>query len=171
MARKVAFCLVESQDGKVLLIQRKYGKERGKWSLPGGFVDKGERSARAAVRELREETGLRAKPVATIHKGRTHRSKIIFARITGGRLKPQYSEVRDARFFSYDRLPQLAFGGDKIAVSKWPEMKRQHQKLKARAVNPYESCPYCGGREVRLRQYPHANPYRCQDCRRTLPAP
>lgn len=171
MARKVAFCLVENQEGKVLLIQRGYGRERGKWALPGGFVDKGERSAQAAVRELREETGLKAKPVATIHKGRTHPVKIIYARITGGQLKPKRREVMDARFFSYDRLPLLAFGGDKIATSKWPEMKRQHQELKARAVTPYESCPYCGGREVRLRRYPHANPYRCPDCRRTLPAP
>ena len=169
MARKVAFCLVENRDGKVLLIQRGYGRERGKWSLPGGFVDQGEKSAAAAVRELREETGLKAEPVSTIHNGRTHPVKIVYARITGGRLKPQRREVMDARFFGYDHLPELAFGGDKIAVNKWQQMKRQHQELKARAA-AYESCPHCGGRKVRLRQYPHANPYRCPDCRRTLPA-
>ena len=43
MLRRRAFCLVENSRGEVLLIQRGYGKEKGKWSLPGGFVDPGER--------------------------------------------------------------------------------------------------------------------------------
>lgn len=40
---------------EVLLIQRRSGQ----WALPGGFVDRGESSADAALRELAEETGLR----------------------------------------------------------------------------------------------------------------
>ena len=48
------------RDGKVLLAQR--GKEplRGVWSLPGGGVEPGEEIRRAALRELREETGIEA---------------------------------------------------------------------------------------------------------------
>ena len=44
-------------DGKVLLIRRKnppYG-----WALPGGFIEYGESAEEAAVREIREETGIR----------------------------------------------------------------------------------------------------------------
>ena len=51
----VAFCLVENKQGQVLLIQRGYGKEKYKWSLPGGNVDGKEGYQRAAARETREE--------------------------------------------------------------------------------------------------------------------
>jgi len=46
-------CVV-SADGWVLLILR----ADGTWAMPGGFVEPGERTLDAALRELREETGL-----------------------------------------------------------------------------------------------------------------
>ncbi|MGE3831562.1 MAG: NUDIX hydrolase, partial [Parvibaculaceae bacterium] len=48
------------RDGKVLLAQR--GKEplKGIWSLPGGSVELGEEVRKAALRELKEETGIEA---------------------------------------------------------------------------------------------------------------
>ncbi|WP_331764338.1 NUDIX hydrolase [Streptomyces sp. NBC_01506] len=45
-------------DGQVLEIQRRWDPFAGKWALPGGYVDAGETSKRAAVRELGEETGV-----------------------------------------------------------------------------------------------------------------
>lgn len=45
-------------DGKVLLIKRKNPPEG--WALPGGLMDVGETAEEAVVRELREETGLKA---------------------------------------------------------------------------------------------------------------
>ena len=44
--RDVAFCLVENEKGEVLFVQRAYGKEKGKWSLPGVTVQsRGETSS------------------------------------------------------------------------------------------------------------------------------
>lgn len=48
-------------DEQVLLVRINYGKFKGSWILPGGRVDPGEHPAAAAVREVREETGLEAR--------------------------------------------------------------------------------------------------------------
>jgi 8-oxo-dGTP pyrophosphatase MutT (NUDIX family) len=44
------------RDGDRLLLTRR--SDNGQWCLPGGGVDAGERPAEAAIREVREETGL-----------------------------------------------------------------------------------------------------------------
>lgn len=45
---------------EVLLIRRGTPPRQGEWSLPGGRIEAGERAADAALRELREETGVEA---------------------------------------------------------------------------------------------------------------
>ncbi|HXA34009.1 MAG TPA: NUDIX domain-containing protein [Acidimicrobiales bacterium] len=46
-------------DGAILLVRRGRPPQAGRWSVPGGHVEPGERPEAAVVRELREETGLR----------------------------------------------------------------------------------------------------------------
>ena len=48
------------RDDSVLLIRRGTPPRQGEWSLPGGRIEPGERAADAALRELREETGVEA---------------------------------------------------------------------------------------------------------------
>ena len=55
-------------DGdKILLIKRKYPPGAGKWSVPGGHVKLGESLYDAAVRELKEETGIDGEPLGVIN--------------------------------------------------------------------------------------------------------
>ena len=49
--------------GKILLVRRANPPDAGLWGFPGGKIDPGERIERAAIRELLEETGVRADPV------------------------------------------------------------------------------------------------------------
>jgi 8-oxo-dGTP pyrophosphatase MutT (NUDIX family) len=66
----VAICLVTEQaadggDACCLLITRRAASLRahaGQWALPGGSRDAGESATGAAIRELREETGVRVAP-------------------------------------------------------------------------------------------------------------
>lgn len=51
---------------EVLLIRRANPPRQGEWSLPGGRIERGERAADAALRELREETGVAAELVGLV---------------------------------------------------------------------------------------------------------
>lgn len=53
------------QAGHILLIKRGGDYGHGLYALPGGFVDQNEDFLAAAVRELREETGLNLQPIQT----------------------------------------------------------------------------------------------------------
>ena len=51
---------------EVLLIRRGTAPRIGEWSLPGGRIEPGERAVDAALRELREETGVEAEIVGLV---------------------------------------------------------------------------------------------------------
>lgn len=53
-----AIVVVRDEQGRVLLVRQPSGPFAGSWLLPGGGVERDEGVVHAAVRELREETGL-----------------------------------------------------------------------------------------------------------------
>ncbi len=53
-----AGAVVQDDDGRLLVVRRGREPAAGRWTLPGGRVEAGERAADTVVRELREETGL-----------------------------------------------------------------------------------------------------------------
>lgn len=59
------------KDSKVLLVKERFAIS-GKWKLPGGHADSGEDLGEAAVREVFEETGIRAKELGLITFRHTH---------------------------------------------------------------------------------------------------
>lgn len=64
MSPVLAAIAVVIKDNQALLVQRSKSPGRGLWGFPGGHVELGETAKTAAIRELREETGVVAHPVA-----------------------------------------------------------------------------------------------------------
>ena len=168
MTKRVAFCLVENSRGEVLFIQRGYGKRKGKWSLPGGFVDRGESSKHAAYRETKEETGLTVKIISTVMVGRTRPVMTFAGRVVGGKLRFQRRECLDVKFRDPTKIGshELAFDADRRALHLWSAMKAKHNELRHQPLP--EKCPRCGKSKVRLRYHPHQNHYRCGSCNTTF---
>ncbi len=52
---KLVACVIVEKDDKIILLKRAMRPERGKWVMPGGYIDRGEKVEEAAVRETREE--------------------------------------------------------------------------------------------------------------------
>jgi 8-oxo-dGTP pyrophosphatase MutT (NUDIX family) len=59
---------VYNSAGKFLILQSNKGKDKGKWVLPGGKLEKGESESRAFSREVYEESGLHAQRIVEIGK-------------------------------------------------------------------------------------------------------
>lgn len=122
---KVAVGVLIEDAGRLLLIKRGNDPERGKWSVPAGFVDAGEDPARAAEREALEETGLQVRVTGLCDVfsriGTTEGADIFIvyrARATGGQLGPG-DDAEAVRYFSSDELPELAFDSTPQIVSRW----------------------------------------------------
>jgi 8-oxo-dGTP diphosphatase len=109
------------KDKKVLLIKRKNYPFKGKWALPGGFVEYKEKTEDTAIREVFEETGLKTKINNLVgvysdpnRDPRGHTVSVIYLlEICGGKLKSS-DDASDARFFDLNQLPKLAFDHNKI---------------------------------------------------------
>jgi 8-oxo-dGTP pyrophosphatase MutT (NUDIX family) len=126
LRQKVGHDLLLLPSAAVVLVDKQnrilFGKhsDRNIWVLPGGLIEPAELPADAALRELWEETGLiaeltgilgvyggpdliveyvngdRASYVATIFRGH----------ITGGSLRPDGTEILEARYFSREELEE-----------------------------------------------------------------
>lgn len=110
------------EDNRLLLVKRDIEPGRGRWAIPGGYVDRGETVDGAAVRELREETGLEVVigPLVGLYSrpGDPIVLAIYVGERNGGTLKAGH-EVQDAKFWPIDSLPTLAFERDLTILQDW----------------------------------------------------
>lgn len=106
---------------EVLLIKRGREPFKGRWALPGGFVDADETVEETCIREVSEETGVtgRVRGLLGVYSrpGRDPRgqtvSLLFHVEATGGEPKAG-DDASEARFFSWDSLPALAFDHEEM---------------------------------------------------------
>ena len=78
--RAVSVDAIVIRRGKILLVKRGKNPHKGLWALPGGHVEFNETCEEAALRELREETGMHGKNpklVGVYSSPRRHPKQII----------------------------------------------------------------------------------------------
>lgn len=116
------FTILED-DLKLLLIERGGEPFKGRWALPGGFVHIDESLDTAALRELREETGVEDVYMEQLYSfgdpNRDPRMRVItvsyMALIDSSRIKLQAAtDASDAGWFSVKKLPPVAFDHGEI---------------------------------------------------------
>ncbi len=83
--QECALCLVRT-EGRILFVRQAYGLHL--WTFPGGTVEPDESFAQAAIRELREETGLYGQLTGLVcFRTRANQTIAVFdVAITGGLL-------------------------------------------------------------------------------------
>ena len=118
VAADAAVFTILHNELKILLIKRKNEPFKGKFALPGGFVELNENLEDAAKRELEEETGVKdiflKKLLAFGDVGRDPRGRVIaipfLALIDGENVKLHAtSDAELAKWRSIYNLPELAF--------------------------------------------------------------
>ena len=128
-------CVIFGYDGKelkVLLIERGIEPFKGCWAFPGGFLNMDEDALAGARRELKEETGLEDAFIEQFHTfsepGRDPRGRVItiahyalvkIQEVEGG------DDAAQARWFSIDEVPPLAFDHDRILRMAMSRLKER----------------------------------------------
>jgi len=118
---KVAACTICMVDGGIVLLKRTIEPRIGKWVFPGGFVDRGEQVAAAAVRETLEECHLRVTLTGILDVYSFPGSEVVVvvyaADVAGGTLAAG-DECDEARAFPPETIPwgELAFESTRAAL-------------------------------------------------------
>ncbi len=111
-------------DGGIMLVQRDIEPGYGKWTFPGGFVERGERAEAAAEREVLEETGLKIEARGIVglysYQGQVPAIAVFRADVIGGEPIP-LDETMDVKTFPRDGLPwkEMAFPSTEQALKDY----------------------------------------------------
>lgn len=130
-------CVIFGYNGKelnILLIERGIEPFKGKWALPGGFIQMDETAEEGALRELYEETGVKDVYIEQLFTfsdiERDPRGRVISIAfyalvkstdfdVVGG------DDAKSAKWFPIKDIPSLAFDHERI-------LRVAHQRLKSK---------------------------------------
>jgi len=111
-----------SKQNSVLLIQRSGEPFKGKWALPGGFIELHESLETACHRELEEETSLKVE-------------KFTQFKAYGSVDRDPRGRIISVIFYSLQNVESIPVAGDDAVNAKWyplgqlPELAFDHQQI------------------------------------------
>ena len=105
--------------GRILLVRRGRPPFQGRWALPGGFCEVGERTDESCAREVREETGVevRVGGVRGVYSDpkrdpRGHTVSVLYDAVAVGGKAEGGDDAAEARWFSRRDLVKLDLAFD-----------------------------------------------------------
>jgi 8-oxo-dGTP diphosphatase len=118
--KPVACAIPTTTEDEIILLRRGYQPSRGRWSMPGGFVDLGESVEDAAIRETKEELNIdiAVTSLVGVYSRSTDRIVVVvYAARTEG-TPTRTEEALEVRAFRPTTIPwdQLAFWSDGRAL-------------------------------------------------------
>ncbi len=125
---KVVACTILNLDGKILLLKRGINPQKGKWVMPGGYVDRKEEVETAAMRETLEECGLKVHIDGLLgvysYPGKLAVIIVYTSNYLEGKLAPR-DETLEAKWFSEEEIPW-----DNLAFRSTLDALRDYFKIK-----------------------------------------
>jgi len=116
--------LVTNKAGEILLVKRNVEPKKGQWCLPGGFVELYETPEAGCLRELEEETGLKAEIDRLVgvylSENPIYKSVLVMGytvREVEGEMKAG-DDSDEVAYFPWDRMPALAFRSHQAIIDK-----------------------------------------------------
>lgn len=122
--------VVLDHNEHLLLVKRGMEPGKGKWCLPGGFVELNESPSEGVLRELHEETGLRGEVIQLIeavYEDSPFYGPLI---IIGYQISPQGGRLQagddaaEVQYFPLADLPRVAFDSHQAIINKIAREKR-----------------------------------------------
>jgi 8-oxo-dGTP diphosphatase len=127
--------IIPDATGRVLVLRRALDStDGGRWCLPGGKMDYGDTVEQAAIRELQEETSLRATNLRFLFyqdslppaPGRMHCLNLYLECSAEGEVVLNDESV-EAAWISREEVPryQLSFRNDEALLRYWQDTERK----------------------------------------------
>jgi len=130
---KVVACSILEIDSKIVLLRRGINPQKGKWVMPGGYVDRGEDVKAAAIRETEEECGVKTRINMLLgvysYSGQIPVVIVYVTQAVSGNLISG-DETLEAKLFSKMQIPwaNLAFRSTVDAIKDYYAIKNKGGK-------------------------------------------
>ena len=119
---KLAVVVLVSTEEKLVLVRRAIEPALGHWAFPSGYVDRGETVENAAIRQVKEQTGLDIKITRLIGLYSSATNPVVLAvyssEVIGGKLYAG-SETDAVGKYDPNQLPDLPFEHDHKILEDW----------------------------------------------------